>query len=171
MRKTVFAVAALSLASLVSTQASARNENGQGNASEAGIAATMTLTAVAVKNTEGTTFCGGAPLDFIGEGHGVGFSPVLGPFTVFLQKGIDSPGPMHGCITLTSPDGADSVEFIFDGNEGNPDSSNFITDASGTMTVKSATGKFADLKISTLQAKAVFYVGQSPTVTAYYSIN
>jgi len=174
MRTTVFTVAALSLASLVSTQAFAQNENGQGNASEAGIGATLSVTAVATANTNNVAYCGGTPLNTAVEAHGFGFSTVLGPLTVLLQKTIEvnPPGPaMHGCLTLTSPDGADSLVLTYDGTEQPPNANGFITDAQGTLTVTKAEGKFADLPTQALQFNAVFFVGQYPTVTGYYSVN
>jgi hypothetical protein len=142
--------------------------------SETGIGATFSVTAFVTPNTDNVTYCGGTPLNTAAEAHGSGFSAVLGPLTLFLQKTIQAPsGPMHGCLTLTSPNGSDALFSIYDGTEGPPNASGFTTDAHGTLTVTRAKGRFAGLKGQTLQFKAIFYgrLFNENTVSAYYSVN
>jgi hypothetical protein len=144
---------------------------------EPGLGATFAATATAMPNTQGESFCGGSPLGYVAVAHGAGFSSVLGPLSLFLQKTLDIPsGPMHGCVTLTSPSGNDSLLAILDGSEGLADANGFSTDAKGTLTVIRAKGKFYGMKGLTVPFTASFFVvnSSSPpsfTVSAFYSVD
>jgi hypothetical protein len=60
--------------------------------------------------------------------------------SLFLQKTIDVNGAMHGCVTLTTPDG-DTLNATYDGTESVPNANGFIT-ATGTLTFTGGTGRF-----------------------------
>jgi hypothetical protein len=99
----------------------------------------IAATAAASPNTANAVFCGGSPLSLVVEAHGDGFTS-LGPLSFFLQKTIDAPGLMHGCVTLTAPDG-DILNATYDGTEGDPNANGFVT-ATGTLTFTGGTGRF-----------------------------
>jgi hypothetical protein len=99
----------------------------------------LEATAASSPNTGNAVFCGGSPLNLVVEAHGNGFTS-LGPLSLFLQKTIDVPGAMHGCATLTAPDG-DTLNATYDGTEGGPNTNGFIS-ATGTLTFSGGTGRF-----------------------------
>jgi hypothetical protein len=139
------------------------------------LGATFALTATVNPNTEGVAYCGGTALALIAEGHGAGYSARFGPVSFFLQKTVDLPptgdvrSAMHGCLTMTSPDG-DTLNFTYDGTYGSPNANNFA-DANGTLTVTSGKGKFYGLKGISVPFTVSFYFGSQPVpVSAYYSL-
>jgi hypothetical protein len=99
----------------------------------------MAVTATASPNTGNVVFCGGSPLSLAVEAHGNGFTS-FGPFNFFLQKTLDSPGLMHGCVTLTAPNG-DTLEATYDGTVGSQNANGFSA-ATGTLTFTGGTGRF-----------------------------
>lgn len=99
----------------------------------------LEVTATSSPNTGNAVFCGGSPLALVVEAHGNGFTS-LGPLSLFLQKTIDVPGAMHGCVTLTAPDG-DTLNATYDGTESAPNANGFIT-ATGTLTFTGGTRRF-----------------------------
>jgi hypothetical protein len=101
----------------------------------------IAVTAAATPNTSDTVFCGGSPLALVVEAHGNGFTS-LGPLSLFLQKTINVPGQMHGCVTLTAPNG-DTLNATYDGTEGGPNENGFIS-ATGTLTFTGGTGRFTN---------------------------
>ena len=100
----------------------------------------FTVAASVTPNTGGATFCGGKPLELAVEAHGAGYS-TLGAFSFSLQKTIDVPGAIHGCLVLTAPDG-DTLSAVYDGTEGTANANNFIVGATGTLTFTGGTGRF-----------------------------
>jgi hypothetical protein len=140
----------------------------------------FTVAAAATPNTGGVTFCGGRPLELVGEGHGAGYS-TLGGFSVLLQKTLD-PGPqgaMHGCLVLTAPDG-DTLSAIYDGIEGAPNANNFIA-AAGTLAFTGGSGRFEGATgnakftaiFDTVYPESSFVGGTSAPlhVMAFYSVD
>jgi hypothetical protein len=137
------------------------------------------LAASANPNSQHVAYCGGEALALNAEAHGNGSSS-FGPLTAFLQKTIDVPGPMHGCLTLSTPDG-DTLSATYDGTEEAPNANNFVT-ASGTLTFTGGTGLFAGAK-GTAAFTAVFdsfypdssFLGGNSTaplqVMAFYTVN
>ena len=99
----------------------------------------LEATAASSPNTGNAVFCGGSPLALVVEAHGNGFTS-LGPLSLFLQKTIDVPGAMHGCVTLTALDG-DTLNATYDGTESAPNANGFIS-ATGTLTFTGGTGRF-----------------------------
>lgn len=99
----------------------------------------LSATAASSPNTGNAVFCGGSPLALVVEAHGNGFTS-LGPLSLFLQKTIDVPGAMHGCVTLTAPNG-DTLNATYDGTESVPNANGFIT-ATGTLMFTGGTGRF-----------------------------
>jgi hypothetical protein len=132
--------------------------------------ATLAVTATIGPNTNNIAYCGGNPLSVIVEAHGVGFSSTFGPLSVVLQKTLDLPGAMHGCLDLTSPNG-DVLHLIYDGTEPPPNANGFIT-APITLTVIDGKGKFRGFKGLSTPASAVFtLLGTEGTqVSAYYMV-
>ncbi len=102
---------------------------------------TIAVTATASPNTgnPSAVYCGGAPLMLVAEGHGNGQTS-LGPLNFFLQKTLNLPGLMHGCVILTAPNG-DELKATYDGTESVPNANGFIT-ATGTLTFTGGTGRF-----------------------------
>jgi hypothetical protein len=138
---------------------------------------TFTAAASANLNTGNVTYCGGAPLGLAVEAHGAGHSS-LGALSLSLQKTIDVPGPMHGCLILTAPNG-DTLNATYDGTEGGPNNNNFNA-GSGTLTFTGGTGRFRDARGSA-QFAAVFsstypassFIGGTDAplqVMAFYSV-
>jgi hypothetical protein len=97
------------------------------------------ITATARPNTGGVSFCGGPPLALAAEGHGNGFT-TLGALSFSLEKTLDVPGAMHGCVILTAPNG-DTLNATYDATEGVPNANGFIS-ATGTLTFTGGTGRF-----------------------------
>lgn len=126
---------------------------------------TVSLTATAAPNTgsPAAVYCGGSPLALVVEAHGNGYTSV-GPLALFLQKTLDVPGaaptvPMHGCVTLTAPNG-DALSAIYDGISYAPNSNGF-TVSTGTLTFTGGTGKFKNAR-----GEATFtcnYIGLYPS--------
>jgi hypothetical protein len=65
--------------------------------------------------------------------------------TFFLQKTVSAAGALHGCLTLSTPEG-DSLFAIYDGIQGQPNANNFVTDGTGTLTFNGGTGLFKGTK-------------------------
>jgi hypothetical protein len=63
----------------------------------------------------------------------------------FLQKTVSATGALHGCLTLSTPDG-DSLLATYDGAQGEPNANGFITDSSGTLIFTGGTGLFSGAK-------------------------
>jgi hypothetical protein len=101
---------------------------------------TFTVAASVTPNNGGMTYCNGTAHALAVEAHGVGYS-TLGALSLSLQKTIDVPGEMHGCLILTAPNG-DTLSAIYDGTEGAPNPNNFIVGATGTLTFTEGTGRF-----------------------------
>src|SRR5262249_10920203 len=90
---------------------------------------------------------------------------------------LDAPGPMHGCVVLTTPNG-DTLTAIYDATEGVPNANGFIG-ATGTWTFTGGTGEFR--RASGHAAFSAVFIGlyplssfiggtQSPLqVSAYYT--
>lgn len=97
------------------------------------------VSAVANLNTTSATYCEGTPLAVVVEAHGNGFT-TLGALSLTLNKTIDIPGAMHGCLVLTAPNG-DTINAVYNGTEGAPNANGFIT-ATGTFTFTGGTGFF-----------------------------
>jgi hypothetical protein len=116
------------------------------------IKGTFAVAASVTPNTGRITYCGGTALDLAVEAHGSGYSS-LGALSLSLQKTIDVPGPMHGCLILTAANG-DTLNATYDGTEGFPNTNNFNT-GSGTLTFTGGTGRFRDARGSA-QFTAVF---------------
>jgi hypothetical protein len=72
---------------------------------------TFTVAASVAPNTGGVTYCNGTAHALAVEAHGVGYS-TLGALSLSLQKTIDVPGDMHGCLILTAPNG-DTLSAIY----------------------------------------------------------
>jgi hypothetical protein len=92
----------------------------------------------ATLNTGGVAYCGGTALPVLVEAHGNGFS-LLGPLSFSLQKTLGG-GPMHGCLTLSTPNG-ESLTATYDGTETASNANNF-SPGSGTLTFTGGTGRF-----------------------------
>src|SRR6202790_1790153 len=132
------------------------------------IKGTFTAAASVTPNAGGVSYCGGPAYayDLAVEAYGAGYS-TLGASSLFLQKTIQSAGPlMHGCLTLTAPNG-DTLNATYDGTEGGPDANNFIVEGKGTRTFTGGTGRFRDAT-GIANFTAVFHLG-SP-VLAFYSV-
>jgi hypothetical protein len=99
----------------------------------------MVVTDTANPNTAKAVYCGGLPLALVAEAHGNGYTS-LGAFSFSFVKTVDIPGPMHGCATLTAPNG-DTLAAIYDVTAG-PRNSNGFAPATGTLTFTGGTGKF-----------------------------
>lgn len=136
----------------------------------------VTATASPNDTTPQAVFCGGAPLALVAEGHGNGFT-TLGPLTFSLQKTLDVPGLMHGCVVLTMPNG-DTLTAVYDATEGVPNANGFIV-ATGTWTFTGGTGGFLDASgqaafsavfIGLYPANSFIGGAQAPLqVSAYYT--
>jgi len=129
------------------------------------------VTAAVSPNTGSVSLCGGAALALIAEAHGNGYTS-LGALSLFLEKTLNAPGVMHGCITLTAPNG-DTLSAIYDGTVGAPNSNGFSF-ATGTLTFTGGTGRFGGAGGSAAFT-AVFRLlplGTPPfQVAAYYTIH
>jgi hypothetical protein len=68
-------------------------------------------------NPPPVAYCGGPALGFKVEAHGDGFSSLGALAPLFLQKTIDQPSRMHGCLTLSTPEG-DHLIATYDGTVG-----------------------------------------------------
>jgi hypothetical protein len=92
-------------------------------------------------NTGGVSYCdpSGTILPIAVEAHGDGFTS-LGGLSFYLQKGIGFDGTLHGCLTLTAPNG-DTLTAVYTGTEGGTNSNNF-TPAAGTLVFTGGTGRF-----------------------------
>lgn len=89
-------------------------------------------------NTTGATYCGGPVGTRVFEVHGTGHTS-LGAFSFTLFKTTGG-GLLHGCLTLTAPDG-DLLEATYDGSGLAANSNNF-SPSSGTLTFTGGTGRF-----------------------------
>jgi hypothetical protein len=96
----------------------------------------------ATPNVGHASYCGES-LDLAVEAHGDGFSS-LGALSFSLLKTISFTGALHGCLTLTAPNG-DSLTAIYDGS-GVPGNANNFSSASGTLTFTGGTGRFRGAK-------------------------
>lgn len=92
-------------------------------------------------NTTGASYCDptGTILPISVEAHGDGFTS-LGGLSFSLQKGIGFDGTLHGCLTLTAPNG-DTLTAVYTGTEGATNSNNF-TPAAGMLVFTGGTGRF-----------------------------
>ena len=102
--------------------------------------AAFTVAFAATLNSPPVAYYGEPALAFKVEAHGDGYSS-LGPLAFFLQKTVSAEGLLHGCLTLSAPDG-DSLFATYDGTQGAPNANNFVTDASGTLIFTGGTGLF-----------------------------
>jgi hypothetical protein len=138
---------------------------------------TFTAAASVTPNTGNVIYCEGPLLNLAVEAHGNGYS-TLGPLSFSLLKTIDAPGPMHGCLILTAPNG-DTLNATYDGTELPPNANNFNT-GSGTLTITGGTGRFRAARGSA-HFTAVFsgiypdssFIGGTPApfqVIAFYSL-
>ena len=95
----------------------------------------------ATVNTAGTSYCdpAGTILPIAVEAHGDGFTS-LGGLSFSLQKGIGFDGTLHGCVTLTAPNG-DNLTAVYTGSEGTSNTNNFAS-ASGMLMFTGGTGQF-----------------------------
>jgi hypothetical protein len=129
------------------------------------------VTAAVSPNTGSVSFCGGSALALAVEAHGNGYTS-LGALSLSLEKTINAPGAMHGCLTLTAPNG-DTLSAIYDGTEGAPNANGFVF-ATGTLTFTGGTGRFGGAGGSAAFT-AVFRrlpLGTPPfQVAAYYTIH
>jgi hypothetical protein len=89
-------------------------------------------------NATGATYCGGPVGTRVFEVHGTGFTS-LGAFSFTLFKTTGA-GILHGCLTLTAPDG-DLLEATYVGSGLAANSNNFSPSA-GTLTFTGGTGRF-----------------------------
>jgi hypothetical protein len=122
--------------------------------------------------------CNGTAHALAVEAHGVGYS-TLGALSLSLQKTIDVPGDMHGCLILTAPN-EDTLNAIYDGTEGAPNANNFIVSATGTLTFTEGTGRFRNASgnahftadFSTIYPASSFLGGTTAPaqVMAFYSV-
>ena len=139
---------------------------------------TFTVAASVTPNTGEVTYCNGTAHALAVEAHGVGYS-TLGALSLSLQKTIDVPGDMHGCLILTAPNG-DTLSAIYDGTEGAPNANNFIVGATGTLTFTEGTGRFRNASgiahftadFSTIYPASSFLGGTTAPaqVMAFYSV-
>jgi hypothetical protein len=106
--------------------------------------ASFAVAFAATPNSPPVAYCGGPALDFKVEAHGNGYSS-FGALAFFLQKTISADGALHGCLTLSTPDG-DSLFATYDGTEGEPNTNNFNMTNSGTLTFTGGTGLFNGAK-------------------------
>jgi hypothetical protein len=137
---------------------------------------TFSVAASVTPNTGGVTYCNGTAHALAVEAHGVGYS-TLGALSLSLQKTIDVPGDMHGCLILTAPNG-DTLNAIYDGTEDAPN--NFIVSATGTLTFTEGTGRFRNASgsahftgdFSTIYPVSSFLGGTTAPaqVMAFYSV-
>ena len=111
-------------------------------------------------NTGGASYCDptGTILPIAVEAHGDGFTS-LGGLSFSLPKGIGLDGTLHGCLTLTAPNG-DTLTAVYKGTQGGMNSNNFAP-ATGMLVFTGGTGGF---KGATGSAKftatfATFYPG------------
>ena len=76
-------------------------------------------------NTGGASYCDqtGTILPIAVEAHGDGFTS-LGGLSFSLQKGIGFDGTLHGCLTLTAPNG-DTLTAVYTGQGGATNTNNF----------------------------------------------
>jgi len=103
------------------------------------IQGTFTVTAASSPNTGAKAYCGGTAHSLAVEAHGNGATS-FGTLSLSLLKTIDLPGAMHGCLTLTAPNG-DVLNAVYDGTEGAPNGNGFVS-GTGTFTFTGGTGKF-----------------------------
>jgi hypothetical protein len=139
---------------------------------------TFSVAASVTPNTGGVTYCNGTAHALAVEAHGVGYS-TLGALSLSLQKTIDVPGDMHGCLILTAPNG-DTLNAIYDGTEDAPNANNFIVSATGTLTFTEGTGRFRNASgsahftadFSTIYPVSSFLGGTTAPaqVMAFYSV-
>src|SRR6202162_536684 len=118
----------------------------KGALAEEGVSFKGTFTAAAsvTPNSHNVTHCGGPLLSLAVEAHGGGYS-TLGALSLSLLKTIDFSNPaMHGCLTLTSPNG-DTLNAVYDGTEDAPNANNFNAGA-GTLTFTGGTGRFREAR-------------------------
>jgi hypothetical protein len=105
---------------------------------------TFTAAASVTPNSHNVTHCGGPLLSLAVEAHGGGYS-TLGALSLTLLKTIDFSNPaMHGCLTLTAPNG-DTLNAVYDGTEDVPNANNFNAGA-GTLTFTGGTGRFREVR-------------------------
>ena len=92
-------------------------------------------------NTAGASYCDptGTILPIAVEAHGDGFTS-LGGLSFSLQKGIGLDGTLHGCLTLTAPNG-DILTAVYKGTQGGMNSNNFAP-ATGMLVFTGGTGGF-----------------------------
>jgi hypothetical protein len=93
----------------------------------------------ATPNARAVSYCGGPSLPIAVEAHGNGFTS-LGALAFTLFKTLGD-GPLHGCLTFTTPDG-DILEATYVGATvaGNP---NNFAPATGALTFTGGTGRFS----------------------------
>ena len=92
-------------------------------------------------NTGGASYCDPTKtvLPIAVEAHGDGYSS-LGPLSFSLLKGIGFDGTLHGCLTLTDPEGENLyATYAGIGSAGN---ANNFSPATGTLTFTGGTGRF-----------------------------
>jgi hypothetical protein len=92
-------------------------------------------------NTGGASYCDqtGTVLPIAVEAHGDGFTS-LGGLSFSLQKGIGFDGTLHGCLTLTAPNG-DTLTAVYTGQGGATNTNNF-SPAAGMIVFTGGTGRF-----------------------------
>ncbi len=92
----------------------------------------------ATPNARAVRYCGGPNLPIVVEAHGNGFTSVGAlAFTLFKTLGD---GPLHGCLTFTTPDG-DILEATYVGAAVAGNANNFAP-ATGALTFTGGTGRF-----------------------------
>jgi hypothetical protein len=113
----------------------------------------FSISAEALPNTTGATFCGGPPTNqIVAQGYGTGFS-TLGAFTFTLHKTLNiSTGEYRGCVVLTAPDG-DTLQATYDLIQ--PNSTSDFNTGSGSLTINGGTGRLRDAS-GTLKITGVF---------------
>jgi hypothetical protein len=113
----------------------------------------FSISAEALPNKTGATFCGGSPSDaIVAQGAGTGFS-TLGAFTFTLHKTLNvNTGEYRGCVVLTAP-GGDTLDADYDLIQSNS-ASDFNT-GRGTLKITGGTGLFKGAT-GTLNMSATF---------------
>jgi hypothetical protein len=111
-------------------------------------------------NTGAVSYCGGPPGARELEAHGNG-STSLGTFAFTLYKTIGAGGVLHGCLTLTAPNG-DTLEATYAGS-GLAANTHLFAPSAGTLTFTGGTGRFKNASGSAVWTaeSVVFYVANS----------
>jgi len=134
------------------------------------IEGTFTVSFSALPNTAGDSFCGGTPSGNVVEAHGAG-SSTLGALSLSLEKTVVGPA-LHGCLTLTAPNG-DSLSAIYDGTFTDAPNANNFRNAVGTLTFTGGTGRFQGASGSANFTAVFSRIGGTANPTqgiAFYSI-